>query len=228
MGYYTTAFKLYSVVLGLFSAFTSVMLPRMSALLAEDDHERFRYLINKSFIAVARFSIPLILCSVVLARQIIYLLSGPGYDGAVLPMQIIMPAILLVGIAQILAIQVLLPLKRDRVLLMASVAGAFVSIFINVFVVPRLLSIGSALVLIGAEATVTFVYLSFVIKRDIVKIHYGKMVGVLLSAIPLVMVSVMISRFIDNPLYAIVVAGVSLPALWLTINKVAYKRFIPL
>lgn len=228
VGYYTTAFKLYSVVLGLFSAFTSVMLPRISALLAEDDHERFRYLINKSFIAVARFSIPLILCSVVLARQIIYLLSGPGYDGAVLPMQIIMPAILLVGIAQILAIQVLLPLKRDRVLLMASVAGAFVSIFINVFVVPRLLSIGSALVLIGAEATVTFVYLSFVIKRDIVKIHYGKMVGVLLSAIPLVMVSVMISRFIDNPLYAIVVAGVSLPALWLTINKVAYKRFIPL
>ena len=228
VGYYTTAFKLYSVILGLFSAFTSVMLPRMSALLAEDDHERFRHLINKSFTAVARFSIPLILCSMVLARQIIYLLSGPGYDGAVLPMQIIMPAILFVGIAQILAIQVLLPLKRDRVLLMASVAGAFVSIFINVFVVPRLLSIGSALVLIGAEATVTFVYLSFVIKRDIVKIHYGEMVGALLGAIPLVMVSVVISRFIDNPLYAIVIAGVSLPALWLTINKVAYKRFIPL
>ena len=228
VGYYTTAFKLYSVVLGFFSAFTSVMLPRMSALIADNDRERFKYLINKSFTAVARFSIPLILCSVVLARQIIYLLSGPGYEGAVLPMQIIMPAILLVGVAQILAIQVLLPLKRDKVLLIASIAGAFVSLFINIFVVPQLQSIGSALVLISAEVTVTFVYLSFVIKRDMVKIRFDEMVGVLLGAIPLVVVSVVISHCIKNPFYSIAIAAILLPWLWLMINKVAYKRFIPL
>lgn len=34
VGYYTTAFKVYMVVLGFFSAFTNVMIPRMSALLA--------------------------------------------------------------------------------------------------------------------------------------------------------------------------------------------------
>ena len=37
VGYYTTAFKLYSVILGFFTAFTNVMLPRMSSLLANGE-----------------------------------------------------------------------------------------------------------------------------------------------------------------------------------------------
>lgn len=41
VGYYTTAFKLYYVILGLFSAFTNVMLPRMSALISEGEGQRF-------------------------------------------------------------------------------------------------------------------------------------------------------------------------------------------
>ena len=42
VGYYTTAHKLYMVVLGFFSAFTNVMLPRMSSLLANGEKERFK------------------------------------------------------------------------------------------------------------------------------------------------------------------------------------------
>ena len=102
VGYYTTAHKLYMVVLGFFSAFTNVMLPRMSSLLANGEKERFQELINKSFTAMATFSIPMIICSIILAPQIIYILSGPGYEGAILPMRIIMPAALFVGIAQVL------------------------------------------------------------------------------------------------------------------------------
>ena len=67
----------------------------------------------------------------VLAPQIIYLLSGYGYEGAILPMRIIMPAVLSVAIAQVLAIQVLIPMKKDIVLLRASVIGAFVALVSN-------------------------------------------------------------------------------------------------
>ncbi len=73
------------------------------------------------------FSIPMIVCSIILAPQIIHLLAGPGYEGAILPMRLIMPAVLPVGIAQVLAIQVLMPMKRDRAPLTASILGAAVS-----------------------------------------------------------------------------------------------------
>ena len=82
------------VILGFFSAFTQAMLPRLSHLVSEGEEFRFRELINRSFRLVFMLSIPLIACSMVLAPQIIYLLSGYGYEGAILPMRIIMPAVL--------------------------------------------------------------------------------------------------------------------------------------
>lgn len=166
VGYYTTAFKLYTVILGFFTAFTNVMLPRMSTLLAGGEQERFHALIDRSFRAMCLFSIPMIVCSIILAPQIIHLLAGPGYEGAILPMRLIMPAVLPVGIAQVLAIQVLMPMKRDRALLTASILGAAVSLAINIALVPRMQSIGTALVLLGAETTVTIAYVTYSCARD--------------------------------------------------------------
>ena len=77
VGYYTTAFKLYSVLLGFFTAFTSVMLPRMSSLLANGENARFQELVDRSCSVVATFCIPLILYGIIQAPQNIYTLSGP-------------------------------------------------------------------------------------------------------------------------------------------------------
>lgn len=90
------------------------MLPRMSTLFSQGDLKNFHILVNKSFNIIFTFGIPLILCGEILAPQIIFILSGNGYEGAILPMRIIMPAILFVGVAQVLAIQILMPMKADR------------------------------------------------------------------------------------------------------------------
>ena len=94
VGYYTSAFKLYSVILGIFTAFTTVMLPRMSSLWAGKEKESFTQLIRKSFSLMTLFCCPLVICSIIMAPQMIYVLSGPGYDGAIIPMRIIMPGII--------------------------------------------------------------------------------------------------------------------------------------
>ena len=181
VGYYTTAFKLYSVVLGFFTAFTNVMLPRMSSLLANGEKDRFQELVNRSFSVMSTCCIPLILCSMIMAPQIVYILSGPGYEGAILPMRIIMPAAFAVGVAQVLAIQVLMPMKKDKVLLVASIIGAVVSLLINLLVVPYIESVGSAVVLLCSEAVVTGAYLWYVLSHKLTLISVktiGKSVSV--------------------------------------------------
>ena len=167
VGYYTTAFKLYSVILGFFTAFTNVMLPRMSSLLANGEKDRFQELVNRSFSVMSTCCIPLILCSMIMAPQIVYILSGPGYEGAILPMRIIMPAAFAVGVAQVLAIQVLMPMKKDKVLLVASIIGAVVSLLINLLVVPHMKSMGSAVVLLCSEVVVTGTYMWYVLFKDL-------------------------------------------------------------
>lgn len=215
VGYYTTAFKLYSVILGFFTAFTNVMLPRMSSILVSGDDEQFQNMVNRSFSVMAKFSIPIILCSLVLAPQIIYVLSGPGYEGAILPMRVIMPAILLVGIAQVLAIQILMPMKRDRVLLIASICGASISILLNIFIVPTMYSVGSAIVLLSCEFVVTLLYIAYIEKKTDIYIPWGKIVSGGVVSIPSFIACLFCANLIENHYVALIVSFVLSVALWL-------------
>lgn len=198
VGYYTTAFKLYSVVLGFFTAFTNVMLPRMSSLLANGEKDRFQELVNRSFSVMSTCCIPLILCSMIMAPQIVYILSGPGYEGAILPMRIIMPAAFAVGVAQVLAIQVLMPMKKDKVLLVASIIGAVVSLLINLLVVPYIESVGSAVVLLCSEAMVTGAYLWYVLSHKLTLISVKTIGKSVLYSLPSVVVCWGCGRWIEN------------------------------
>lgn len=206
VGYYTTAFKLYSIILGFFTAFTNVMLPRMSILLEKGEKEQFKQLIDRSFAAVFTFSIPLIIISVVLAPQIIDILSGSGYEGSVLPMRIIMPAVLFVGIAQVLAIQILMPMKKDKILLVASAAGAIISLIINFTIVPSLGCIGSAFVLLCAEMSITIIYIIYAIKHKMIDIPVHIILKKVIYAIPVLLICLISSYIFTNTLLILLVS----------------------
>lgn len=164
VGYYTTAIKLYSIILSIFTAFTGVMLPRMSALIAEQKIDEFKNLLDKSVNLLFGFSIPIIIFTIIFSRSIILLLSGNGYEGAIMPMQIVMPLILIIGYEQILVIQILMPLKKDRTILINSIIGASMSLIFNLLIVSQYKSIGSACVWVISELSVLIMSQYFVKK----------------------------------------------------------------
>lgn len=218
VGYYSAAFKMYSVILGFFSAFTSIMLPRMSSLLAEGENDRFNSLVGKSFKGVSTFSIPLITGSIIMAPQIIEIICGNGYEGAVLPMRIIMPAILFVGIAQILAVQVLMPLRKDNVLLAASVTGAIVSILINIISVNSLGAVGSAAVLICSEGIVTTFYVCYTEWHKVIHLPYQDILYQVVKSVPIAATCVICSCFISNAVTSLAVAIAACLGIWSALN----------
>ena len=224
VGFYTTAFKLYSVILGFFTAFANVMLPRMSAIVAQNKTSRFRELIEKSFAAVATFSTPMILCTTTLAPQIIYALSGTGYQGAVLPMQIIMPAIALVGLSQVMTLQVLMPLKREGVLLAVSIVGATVSLIANILIVKRLECIGSAIVLLTAEVIVTAIYAIYTRKKFGIQIPAILFTKEAILCAPSVAICAITARSIENPFAVLVIGGTLAISAWSALHIKTLKK----
>ena len=228
VGYYTTSFKIYMVILGLFSSFTNVMLPRMSALLAGNERDRFKELIEKSFRAMCMFSIPIITGTVIFAPEIIYLLSGKGYEGAIIPMRIIMPSLLFVGIAQVLALQIMTPMKKDKVLFVASVLGALISIVINITIVPYLESIGSAIVLLSSEFVVTTTYVIYILQHRIIPIPFDSVWKNCLLSVPVVAVCLLCKTIIENQLISIVIAVPSTVICWIVCKNLftSEKQFI--
>jgi Membrane protein involved in the export of O-antigen and teichoic acid len=227
VGVYTTATKIYGMVLGILTAYTSVMLPRMSSLLSENKVDEFRMKVDNSFKIVFSLAPPLIAGGVILAPQIVAILAGPQYVESVLPMQMIMPLILVVGLAQIWVIQVLLPMKKDKVVLLSAAASAVVGVALNFMLVGKMSYIGSAIALLGAEVvndTITFIY---VIRKKLLVFPLKAMIRSLLLAVPYVAVCLMCLIWIHNQFLALAAAMIVCLAYFMFLNgrkKLAYQE----
>lgn len=119
-----------------------------------------------------------------LSPQIIDILAGPGYEGAILPMQIIMPVVVLTGAAQVCIMQALIPLKKDKAVLLASVIGAATAVLFNIIFVGQLGAIGSALVLLCSEICSDIFAFGYAIKKRVLTLPWCFIVKRLISSIP--------------------------------------------
>lgn len=194
VGYYTTATKLYAILLAFYTAFTNVLMPRMSVLVTERKWDEFQKLLKKSIDILLALSIPLIAFSVIMAPQIIELISGKGYEGAIIPMRITMPLMLIIGFEQILIIQTLMPLKEDKAILRNSALGAFIGISMNILLVQNLQSIGSALVWVISELAILTSAQWFLYKHYNMHFPAKLIFTKILQNIPLIILLFMFSR----------------------------------
>lgn len=213
VGYYATAHKLYMVIIALYTAFTGVMMPRMSSLLSDGKIEEFKKYINKSVEVLFTVAIPVIISSCIFSKEIVRVLSGEGYDGAVLPMQIMMPLILIVGYEQVLIVQTLMPLKKDKIIFRNSLIGAVIGILLNIILVGRFAAIGSSIVWLCCE--IVILILAQVCVQRIINIRFplkSLFVNVLLN-LPLFAVCLLVHRYGHNPFVTLTV-GASFAALY--------------
>ena len=154
VGYYTSATKVLSIITAFFTACTTVLLPRMSAVLSEGKEDVFRSFVDKTFNILFLAGVPLIILIEMTAGDIIRVLSGAGYEGANVPLMIVAPLILVIGLEEILIIQVMMPRKMDRRILLNSVYGAIVGLSLNLLLVRFMKAEGSAIVWLCSEAAV--------------------------------------------------------------------------
>ena len=154
VGYYATSHKIFKIILALFTAVTGVMMPRLSSLLGEGRHSEFRALLKKSFSLLMMVFIPIAGGICLFAPLVIRIIAGPEFEGAILPLRIISPLIVIIGIEQIIIIQGLMPLKKDKAILINSIAGAVTGISLNLLLVPKLGATGASIAWFASECVV--------------------------------------------------------------------------
>jgi Membrane protein involved in the export of O-antigen and teichoic acid len=194
VGYYSIAIKIYSILLGVFTAFTSVMLPRMSSLVERGETDEFRKKILGSIDVLLCFSMPIITIAITFAPTIINIVAGAGYVESILPFQIIMPLMVIIGYEQILVLQVLTPMNKDKAILINSIIGAIIGIICNLFFVYKYGCVGSAFVWIISEISVLLVAQFFVIKYVNIAFPFSKFIIYITSSIPAFIISIVISQ----------------------------------
>lgn len=154
VGYYSTATRVFNIILAFFTAFTTVALPRLSVYVSEGRMDEYKRLLSKSTGVLIAFSIPVIIVAEFLAPHIIMILAGPGYEGGILPMRIALPLMLVVGYEQVMIVQGLMPLQKDNAVLTGTAIGSVVGLSLNLLLVKSMLAVGSSIVWAVSEMVV--------------------------------------------------------------------------
>lgn len=184
VGYYTTALKLYTVVLGFYSAFTSVMLPRMTSIGNNGDAASFQRMISKSLELLFTFAIPLVIVLFILAPEIITLLAGPEYHPSILMSRIVVPMLFVVGVAQVMSFQILIPKGEDKTILYASVIGAVVGIISNIVLTRYYSAVGTCITVVITESIVTSFYVWIVRQKKYITLNVRSLLRYFIISLP--------------------------------------------
>ena len=214
VGYYNAAVKIKNILLGIVTSLGTVLLPRASYYIENDYMEEFRRITQKAINFVFLISIPLTVYFILYAKEGILFLSGNAYSKAILPMQVIMPTLIFIGLTNIMGIQILVPLGREKIVLYSEIAGAIVDLFINILLIPRMAATGAAIGTLIAELAVwivQFVALRYDIIEAYKKVKYFAIIlGIIIASMLSIWIKLFrLGSFITLVLTAIVFFGTS-------------------
>ncbi len=176
VGYYNAAVKIKTVLLGVVTSLGTVLLPRASYYVEQKLMKEFYSVARKAIHFVFLISFPMAVYFMIFAKEGIFFLSGDAYGGSIIPMQIIMPTLVLIGFTNIMGIQMLVPLGEEKVVLYSEIVGAVVDLALNAILIPTMASAGAAIGTLVAEVAVflvQYVALRSSVREMFIDMRYG-------------------------------------------------------
>ena len=190
VGLYDSAMKIKNILVSVVTALGAVLLPRASYYVKQGLFVEFAKISEKAIHFVCILALPLVAYFMVFATNGIHFLSGKHFDGAILPMQIILPTIFLIGLTNIIGIQILVPLGKEKEVFYSVVVGGVIDLASCILLIPGYAVVGAAISNLLAELTVLVLQLYYVKKcRDKVNVakalrsvEYGKIFLAIIAA----------------------------------------------
>lgn len=185
VGYYNAAIKVKTILVTLITSLGTVLLPRLSYYINKNRKEEFYRMIGKAVNFVLILGIPLTLYFSIFAEESIMFLAGEDFRGAILPMVILMPTILLIGLSNITGIQVLTPQNQEKQVLYSILWGAAIDFLLNLVMIPEYSASGAAFATVVAELAVLIVqciYLHAILKRMIEQVSFWKILLAIIAS----------------------------------------------
>ena len=171
VGYYNAAVRVKGILFTLITSLGVVLLPRLSYYVENHMETEFHEALAKSTNFIIVIAASVVIFFTLFAKETILILAGENYVASIIPLQIVVWALILSAITNILGIQILLPLKKDKQLLFSVLCAATVDVIANFLLVPKLAAVGTALSVIAAELSVLIVQI--IILRQYIKILFS-------------------------------------------------------
>lgn len=175
VGYYNAAVKIKTILVSFVTSLGVVLLPRASYYVEHKMMDEFYRITKKAINFVFLIATPMMIYFMLFAKEGIFFLSGDAYEGSIIPMQVIMPTLIFIGLTNIMGIQMLVPLGREKIVLYSEIVGMIVDLILNALLIPKMASTGAAIGTLAAEVSVfivQYVALKKIVSEAYRQVHY--------------------------------------------------------
>ena len=131
-GYYQYSDNLVKLILALVTATGTVMLPHVANAVSHGDMHKVNKMLYKSFDFVSAVSYPMMFGLAAISLTLVPKYYGPGYDAVGPAMMIESIVILIIAWSNVLGVQYLLPIHKQKQFTWSVTLGAIVNLILNV------------------------------------------------------------------------------------------------
>lgn len=136
VGQYSVSTKIYSIVKTLLSAIIVVAIPRLSALLGNNDMNGFKNTSEDIYKTLLTFMFPTVIGIIVLRKPIVYLIAGKEYMNATSSLLLLSVALFFCMGAWFWGQCILVPLQKEMFVFKVTIISAAINILFNFFLIP--------------------------------------------------------------------------------------------
>ncbi len=166
LGYYHGCENIISVPLALITALGTVMLPRMSNMISNnEDKEKLEMVFAKSISFAMFVSSSMCMGIMAVAKEFVPIFYGAGFDKCVYIFYIVLPSCIFLAFANVIRTQFILPRKRDTLFVVSLFSGAAVNLLLNTLLIPKYAAIGASIGTLAAEIVVCVLQSAYVFKE---------------------------------------------------------------
>ncbi|RFM26668.1 flippase [Deminuibacter soli] len=170
VGYYTAASRLNKLVIPLLISLGTVLIPQISQAFKENQLAEAKRLIKESLNFIILAGIPITVGLIAVAPELVVIFSGAQFVPAITTMQLFAPAILIIALSNVLALQTLTPAGRDKYVTVSVLGGVVFSLIAN-FVLIRFYGFNGAAVANVLTEIIVLICLFFFTRR-VIKIDF--------------------------------------------------------
>lgn len=205
-GYYTAGVKMNRIMLGLLTAMSGVLLPRLSYYKKNGEENKYSELKIKGIKIITLLAVPMVFGLIALSEPVILLMCSSSYIPSILIMQIISPIIFIMSMSNLAGAQILPSINKEKISLISYILGAIVNLCFNLFLIPKFGALGAAFGTVIAEFTVMIIQVIFLKEDFFRKDIIINLIQSLISAIIMFILIYFLMQYINNSILQLIIS----------------------
>lgn len=163
---FESAARINQLPIGLLTAFSTVMLPKMSNMAIQRSKDEVKKFIGKSMTGVMFFAFAAAFGLAAIAEDFVPLFLGNEFKMSGTLIIYTTPSLIMMAWANVIRTQYLIPYEKDRIYIISILSAAILNIIFNLFALSRWGAVGAAWGVVLSEAVVA-IYQSWALRKEL-------------------------------------------------------------